>query len=124
MEATESPSSPVVVTVPVLKHSGIGIASFVISMAAGVGMVLVFVVAGVMQLRMSGGLREHKVMAMVVGLIVLGLLLASLSGIGLAIGGLCQKERRKVFSALGLAFNLAILLGTIGLMLVGKMHQH
>ena len=123
MDATETPPSPVAAPAPVLKHSGVGIASFVVSIAVGIGMFLVFTVAGVLQLRMPGGLREHKIMAMVVGLIVIGLVIATLSGIGLAIGGLYQKERRKVFPALGLAINLAILLGTVGLMILGRMHQ-
>lgn len=124
MDTLPTPPTPAVTTAPALKHSGLGIAAFVISLVAGIGMFLVFVIAGMMQLRMSGGLSEHKGAVMMVGVVVIGLFLTNLVGTGLAIGGLCQKERRKIFPILGLVFNSVIVFGVLVLMIVGRMSRH
>jgi hypothetical protein len=38
---------------------------------------------------------------------------------GLAIGGLCQRNRHKIFLVLGLIFNIVFLLGIAGLIVIG-----
>jgi len=47
--------------------------------------------------------------------------LASLVGVGLGVAGLKQINRKKVFSILGLVFNLMIIAGMIMLIVIGKL---
>ena len=74
------------------KHSGLGIASFVL----GAFMLALFLASII--LVVLPGLLE----------ILLGLMVV-LVGTGLAIAGVVQKNVRKTFSILGLVFNMALL---------------
>jgi len=58
-------------------------------------------------------------MAIAVGLAIIALLVLDLVAVALGVVGLCQANRRKLFAALGLAFSLAIALGTAGLIAIG-----
>jgi len=102
-----------------LKHSGLGVASFILSIAIGVFDFLVVALAGLMEASTPGGMDEESVIAIIIGLFILGGLAANLAGMGLGIAGLAQRDRKKVFSVLGLAFNTAIVSGIIGLMVIG-----
>jgi cytochrome b561 len=104
---------------PVHKHSGMGIASFVISIVAGLIIFLLVVMAAVLTVRSGGQMNEESPEAVVIGCSMFAGMILYLIGVGLAIGGLCQRNRYKVFSVLGLIFNLAFLLGIVGLMIVG-----
>jgi len=108
----ESAPSPLPVSTPVAatverKHSGLGISSFVISLVGGFAMFLLFCVAGFMETTTPGGIDESSGVAVVLGL-------------GLAIGALTQKNRKKVFSILGLVFNAVVIVGTTGLIVLGN----
>jgi hypothetical protein len=102
-----------------LKHSGLGVASFILSIAVGVFDFLVVALAGLMEASSPGGMDEESVIAILIGLFILGALAANLAGMGLGIAGMVQRDRKKVFSVLGLAFNAAIVFGIIGLMVIG-----
>ena len=102
-----------------LKHSGLGVASFILSIAIGVFDFLVVALAGLMEASSPGGMDEESVIAILIGLFILGALAANLAGMGLGIAGMAQRDRKKVFSVLGLAFNAAIIFGIIGLMVIG-----
>ena len=104
---------------PAKKHSGMGIASFVIGVAGGLALFALFAVAGFMQISNPGGMDEKSGAAMLVGLLVIGFCLAHLLGAGLGIGALFQAERSKVFAVIGLVINTVILAGTIGLIVLG-----
>ena len=102
-----------------LKHSGLGIASFCISIAAGVFIFFTFIVAGAIGAATPGGMDEESVTAVLVGLALITFLFASLVSLGLGIGGLFQKERKKVFAILGTIFSGAIILVTAALIAIG-----
>jgi hypothetical protein len=82
--------------------------------------VLVIAVAGVMASHAPGGeLDEKSPQAMVVGLLICGCLISAIVGGVLGAVGLTQRNRHKVFPALGLALNGLIILGTALLIILG-----
>lgn len=102
-----------------LKHSGLGIASFIVSIAAGVCIFFTFVIAGAIEATTPGGINEESATAVVIGLLLVIFLFAALVSLGLGIGGLLQKERKKVFAILGTVFSAAIILCTVALIALG-----
>lgn len=105
------------------KHSGPGIASFIISLVSLLGYIISVAVAGAM---MSPLLEEgitdspdsNTVLGLgVVGLIFLTIIAANVIGVILGIIGTVIKQRRKIFAVIGLAINAVIVL-SIGLFFV------
>lgn len=108
------------------RHSGLGIASFVIAILAGLTEIGIIVAASMMAADNRGELDEQspQLMAMAVGFC--GGVIIALVGIGLGIAGLVQSDRRKLFAILGLILNSVIVLGIAGLTvlaLIAKAHQ-
>ena len=69
-------------------------------------------VAAVLQNQLYFFKSESGILALQLGILTsLGM---SLLGVGLAIGGLMQADRKKVFGVLGLIFNGLVLLGVLG----------
>ncbi len=104
-----------------LKHSGIGIASFVISIIVGVLIVILVMFAAVMEATTPGGIDDESAEAVIVGLLIITLILADLVAMGLGIAGLVQKNRKKVFATLGTIFSSVAVVGTVALIFVGSM---
>lgn len=102
-----------------LKHSGLGIASFVTSIVAGLFTFILIIVAGVLETSTPGGIDEKSPAAIIIGLLIIAFILASLVSLGLGIGGLFTKERKKIFAILGTIFSSVTLLGTVSIMLLG-----
>jgi len=103
-----------------MKHSGFGIASFIISLVIGVTELFFVIIAGVLEVTTTGGIDEESAVVIILGLLMIGGLVVSLVGTGLGITGLVRKNRKKVFSILGLVFNGMIILGLITLMIIGR----
>jgi hypothetical protein len=101
------------------KHSGLGIASFITSIVSGILLFLLIVIAGVMESSTPGGMDEESAGAIMVGLFLFAFLGAALVALGLGIGGLLQKGRKKIFAILGTVFSAVSLVGTIFIMMVG-----
>ncbi len=101
------------------KHSGLGIASFITSIVSGILIFLLMAVAGVMEATTPGGMDEEAAGTIIVGLLLIALLGASLVALGLGIGGLMQKERKKIYAILGTVFAAVTLVGTISIMILG-----
>ncbi|MEJ2497014.1 MAG: hypothetical protein P8Y43_05990 [Sulfurovaceae bacterium] len=80
------------------KHSGIGIASFVISIVAGILIFIVLAIAGSIEASTPGGIDENSTEAVMIGLAIIGLLFLNVLSVGLGIGVLLQKERKKIFA--------------------------
>jgi cytochrome c biogenesis protein CcdA len=100
----------------VLKHSRLGIASFLIGLVIGLGNLSLIAAAAVM--------GQHRQAKNSPALIALGLLFVagmglSLVGIGLGVAGVIQRDRRKVLAVVGLCFNGAALLAVEALMFIG-----
>lgn len=103
-----------------LKHSGLGIASFAISIVSAVLIFILFVIAGAIEASTPGGIREESVEAVVIGLGIILMLFVNLVAIGLGIGGLCQSDRRKIFAILGTCFATLTTLLAVLLIIIGN----
>lgn len=101
------------------KNSGLGIASFILSILAGLSIFAVLVIAGVIETANPGGMSEDSVEAVILGLLILGLLFASVVALGLGIAGLFQNDRNKIFAILGTIFASLSSLCTVSVILVG-----
>lgn len=108
------------------KHSGLGIASFIIAMLSILIYIGCFAIAFSVASQYIGEIitpeqfsqsEMGKLSAMVL-LFFVGML-ANLTGIGLGIAGVVQKFRKKVFGTLGLIFNSLGFLGIVGLFIMG-----
>jgi hypothetical protein len=102
------------------KHSGIGIASFVISTAVGCLMMAAICVAGILAAHRIPGERTYPGQT-VVGLVIIFLAAADVAAIGLGIAALCQRGKNRLFGILGLVFSSLTILAVIGLMILGLM---
>lgn len=103
------------------KHSGVGIASFVISIIAGIIIWGCIIIGGYLEATTIGGLPEESGTIVVIGLLVILGLFLCLIGTGLGIYGVIQKNRRRIFSVIALVLNVTMILLTIFLILLGNM---
>jgi len=103
-----------------LRHSGIGIASFIISLVIFVFFILLFAGAGFIGVAASGQISETSPVIMMIGLLAIIGLVVCLIGIGLGIGGFFQKNRKRIFSILGLSFNALVFFGVVILIIIGN----
>jgi hypothetical protein len=101
------------------KHSGLGIASFITSMVAGVLIFLLIVIAGVMEASTPGGIDEESPAAVAIGLFLFAFIGVALVALGLGVGGLMQANRKKIFAILGTVFSSVSIVGTLFIMLLG-----
>jgi len=102
------------------KHSGLGIASFIISLLTGLLVFLLMAMLVVIEKSTPGGIDEKSVGAVVTGLFILAMLIGDFVALGLGIGGLIQKERKKIFAILGTTFSAATIAGMIFLIIIGN----
>ncbi len=101
------------------KHSGLGIASFITSIVSGILILLLIVITSVIETSTPGGMNEESAGATMVGLFLFACLGAALVALGLGIGGLIQKERKKIFAMLGTVFAAVTIVGTIFIVMLG-----
>jgi hypothetical protein len=107
------------------KQSGLGITSFVMSLVVGVGEFVLIAIAGIMTASSPGGRMDSKSPeAIVLGLLLLAGMGVAVLGLILGIVALFTPDRGKIFAWLGVAFNGAILLGVMALMVIGLMMKH
>lgn len=103
-----------------LKHSGLGIASTVIAVFAGLAMLAVFVYAGYIGMNEPGGqLSETDPRAMMIGFGVMAAMAVLALGAILGIAGLFVGERKRVFAWIGLVLNALPIVGGIALIILG-----
>ena len=91
-------------------HSKLGIASFVTAIVGGLSFLTLGVSLGYMELNTPGGIDETSKAVILMGLGIILALFILLISLGLGIGGLIQKERKKIFSVLGVVFSFFMLL--------------
>jgi hypothetical protein len=96
------------------KHSGIGVAAFVISIVMAVVAFGLITFAGVIEATTPGGMDEESALAVVTGLV-------DLVALGLGIGGLFQKDRKKIFPILGTIFSTLAIIGIVFVIVIGSM---
>ena len=102
-----------------LRHSGLGIASFIMSLVIALTVFILIVVAGILETTTPGGMDEDSPAAMIVGLFVIGGLIGNLAGMALGITGMVQKNRKRIFSILGLILNGVVFFGILLLIIIG-----
>ena len=101
------------------KHSGLGVASFITSIVSTIFIFMTIVVASVVEITSPGGMDESSATAIMVGLFLIAFVFASLIALGLGIGGIFQKERKKIFSVLGMIFSVVTLMCTTFVLIIG-----
>ena len=106
--------------IPTRPHSGLGIASFIISLAAGAALVVLLGIAGVIGSQ-PGGMDEESAGAVLVGLLQALTALAHVLALGLGIAALVQAGRSKLFGVLGTVFASTGLSGTVLIFLLGAL---
>ena len=104
-----------------LKHSGLGIASFIVSICAGAVLFVLVAIAAVLASASPGGLDAKSASAIVLGLLMFLFLFVELVALGLGVAGLFQRGRNKVFAILGIAFSVTSVLTILGLMVIGSL---
>ena len=102
------------------KHSGIGIASFIISIVVGCLMLAVIGVGSMFAAHRVPGERMYPGQTLV-GLAIILLTAVDVIAIGLAIAALCQSGKNRLFGILGLVFSGLTVIGVLGLIIIGLM---
>ncbi|WP_025715943.1 hypothetical protein [Paenibacillus sp. 1-18] len=128
---TASEEHPVFSEAPVfqppvkLKHSGPGIASFIMSLVSLIG----YIIMAIMIINLLAHFSQYQTMNPEVVLqqtgtallpfIFLGSLLLNCSGLVIGIIGIALKNRKKAFAITGLIINALIIVGFIALLAIG-----
>jgi len=107
-----------VVAVTEQKHSGVGIASSIMGIAAIVLTVLLIIVAGAMDASTTDGFDDNAVV--VVGGCGVALMALSIVALSLGIVGLSQKDRKKMFQIVGTVLSSVMLLVWVALLITGS----
>lgn len=105
-----------------LNHSGLGIASCMIGILAGLIEIAIVAIAGMIEVSTPGGMDENSPEAILIGLGLFAGLGVAILGIGLGIGGLMQR-RKKLFAVLGVLISLFVTCGVAGLLVLGLMAE-
>jgi hypothetical protein len=101
------------------RHSGMGIASFLLAIVAGLAITVLVMIAGVLSVKPPKGPDETSAEAVPLGTGIILAGLVDMVALGLGVAGVCQGERLKVFSVLGLCSSAFRLIGVLGIMLIG-----
>ena len=109
--------------IPTQPHSGLGIASFIISLAASTVLLIIIGIAEVLESR-PGGMDEESTAAIMLGIVVILTALAQVAALGLGIAALVQAGRNKIFGVLGTVFAATGLAGTLMLFLLGALLEN
>lgn len=102
-----------------LKHSGLGVSTFIIGLISSVGLLITIVMAGVAEASSYGGMDPNSTTAMLIGLFMMLFLAMTLVTIGLGIAAFVQKGYKKLFPILGVCFSSVMAILIIGLMIIG-----
>ena len=115
--------APAVTAPTELKHSGVGISSFVCGLVALITTFITLGWAGMAHVQSGGaGIDEKSPLAVMIGLALFAEIFVGMIAIALGLGSLFQ-NRKKVFGVLGLLFGLAQVLGTVGIIAFGMSMQ-
>ncbi|KZE66980.1 hypothetical protein AV545_23740 [Paenibacillus jamilae] len=108
-----------------LKHSGPGIASFIMSLVSLIG----YIILAIMVINLMAHFSQYQTMnpevalhqtgTVMIPFIFLGSLLLNCSGLVVGIIGIALKNRKKTFAITGLIINALIIVGFIALLAIG-----
>ncbi|REK69297.1 hypothetical protein [Paenibacillus paeoniae] len=118
----------------ILKHSGLGITSFIMALASVITFILAIVIIAANAYDLVNGTSTEDIQQQILdgngagfGAVVAGGLLVILSivisfiGLVLGIIGACMKNRKKVFSIIGIVLNALITIGSFFMFLISIM---
>lgn len=101
-------------------QSLLGIFSFILALLAGLGVLILVVISGVLEVRSPGSISGGTSgTAVAIGLLIILCALTDLAAAGLGIAGVIQRRRKRVFAVLGVVLSVLTLLGFLVLILVG-----
>ena len=101
------------------KHSGLGIASFILSCISVFCLFFTILEAGIIEASNQGESNDNTSLLMLVGFSVLAFLFVALIASGLGIAGLIQKDRNKIYAVFGTIFSTSAILVTLYIFVVG-----
>jgi len=101
------------------KHSGLGIASFILAIFAGFTAFALVVTAGVLEASTPGGIDDESPVAIIIGLSLFAIIGVNLLGIALGVAGIFQPNRYRTFPVLGILFNLMLIMAFLLLVVIG-----
>ena len=105
-----------------LPHSGVGMASWVLALLAVlIGAFAMVLVADVGPDEIEAAIEAEEPEAVLAMLLFVGAGLVSLIGLVLAIAGLLQQDRNKLFAILGLCLNGLLFLCGLAMMVAGML---
>lgn len=102
-----------------LKHSGLAISSFIMSVVSGVAILLIFVIAAVLETSTPGGIHDDSVATATIGLLTVFFVVTALTALGLGIAGILQRGRKNIFAILGVTFGVVEVIGTLLVIWIG-----
>jgi hypothetical protein len=101
------------------RHSGLGIASFLVAIISGFSLLTMIGFAAYFAAQNPAKFDDESAPAIILGLgIIAGMGLAVI-GLGLGIAGVAQSNRNRLFAILGLVFNAVVFLGVCGILGLG-----
>lgn len=101
-----------------VKHSGLGIASFIMGILVIIGVCITFGVAGG-SANVSTMDTSYDSLMTGIGLLACGTIAVALVGLVLGIIAVVQKNTKKVFGIIGLVLNALVFLGLCGVIAIG-----
>ncbi|TWU43455.1 hypothetical protein Q31b_24960 [Novipirellula aureliae] len=102
-----------------LKHSGLGIVSFLTAICMGFALFALIAVAAIIEGSNPGGMDEESASAIIVGLCVFAIIGLTFLGLALGFVGIFAANRNRIFPILGVMFNGLLLLAITALFLIG-----
>ncbi|MBI1322603.1 hypothetical protein GC170_05390 [bacterium] len=102
------------------KQSGLGIASFVLSILCGFAIFSIIVVAGYLDMSRPEGLDDNSPEALFIGFSMILAMGITVVAFGLGLAALFQRNRRMSLAILGMFFSCMIIVGTILLIILGN----
>ena len=105
---------------PPLPHSRLGAASIALAALTTLVVVALFAFMGYKEMQSPGYLDEESPEDLLLGLILIGSMMAALVGLVLGVVGLFYSDRRRLLAVLGTCFCGLIFFGLVGLMIVAS----
>jgi hypothetical protein len=102
------------------QHSGLGIASFTVSLVSSLLMLVLFVYAGMIALASPEGIDEQAPEVIALGFAIILCGMGLLVALGLGIASLCQNSPKNIFGILGVIFSGMSVVVTSALLIIGS----
>lgn len=108
--------------VPPSRHGLLGVVSFIIALVMLVSMLAILGIAGYLETTTPGGMSEDAPITIVLALLCLFALVITLAGAVIALVGIVvERDRQRLFGALGLVLNVLVFGTGVGVLVVGVM---